>query len=216
VSAGERLVVGQVRGFHGLKGAVRVESLTDRAEDRFSVGSVLYREGGEAKLTIAEAVTDGPGWRLRFAEVPDRNAAESLRDVYLETTVAPGEELAKGEYYWHQIIGSAVSDVDGTALGKVVDIYRAGGAEVMVVRNPVGELDIPLVRSLVRIFAPARGEIVVDGEALGLRGDGSAEFEADLEDGDSAAPADAAAPTEASAAPADAAAPTEASAADKA
>jgi hypothetical protein len=120
--------------------------------------------------------------------------------VYLETTVAPGEELAKGEYYWHQIIGSAVSDVDGTALGKVVDIYRAGGAEVMVVRNPVGELDIPLVRSLVRIFAPARGEIVVDGEALGLRGDGSAEFEADLEDGDSAAPADAAAPTEASAA----------------
>ncbi|HEX7491087.1 MAG TPA: ribosome maturation factor RimM [Candidatus Limnocylindrales bacterium] len=180
MSAGERLVVGQVRGFHGLKGAVRVESLTDRAEDRFAVGSVLYREGGEDKLTIAEAVTDGPGWRLRFAEVPDRNAAESLRDVYLETTVAPGEELAKGEYYWHQIIGSAVSDVDGTALGKVVDVYRAGGAEVMVVRNPVGELDIPLVRSLVRIFAPARGEIVVDGEALGLRGEGTVEPDAEL------------------------------------
>jgi hypothetical protein len=26
------------------------------------------------------------------------------------------------------------------------------------------------VRAAVRIFAPARGEIVVDGEALGLRG----------------------------------------------
>jgi 16S rRNA processing protein RimM len=122
-------------------------------------------------LTIAEAVTDGPGWRLRFAEVHDRNGAELLRDVYLETVVAPGEELAKGEYYWHQIIGSAVSDVDGTALGKVVDIYRAGAAEVMVVRGSRGETDIPLVRSLVRIFAPARGEIVVDGDALGLRGD---------------------------------------------
>jgi hypothetical protein len=32
-------------------------------------------------------------------------------------------------------------------------------------------LDVPLVRSVVRIFAPGRGEIVVDGEALGLRGD---------------------------------------------
>jgi 16S rRNA processing protein RimM len=196
VSAGERLVVGQVRGFHGLKGAVRVESLTDRAEDRFAVGGVLYREGGEARLTIVEAVADGLGWRLRFAEVPDRNAAESLRDVYLETMVAPGEELPRGEYYWHQIIGSDVSDVDGSALGKVVDIYRAGGAEVMVVRNQVGEMDIPLVRSLVRIFAPARGEIVVDGEALGLRGDGTAELDpelqAELEAGVSGEPTDAA------------------------
>jgi ribosomal 30S subunit maturation factor RimM len=85
--------------------------------------------------------------------------------------VAPGEELPRGEYYWHQIIGSGVADTDGTPLGKVVDIYRAGGAEVIVVRGTRGETDIPLVRSLVRIFAPARGEIVVDGDALGLRGE---------------------------------------------
>jgi 16S rRNA processing protein RimM len=185
VTAGERLVVGQVRGFHGLKGAVRVESLTDRAEDRFAVGSVLHREGSEAKLTIVEAVTDGLGWRLRFKEVPDRTAAETLRDVYLETTVAPGEELPRGEYYWHQIIGCTVADVDGTELGKVVDMYRAGGAEVIVVRGSRGETDIPLVRSLVRIFAPGRGEIVVDGDALGLRGD--AEVEGPEADGAGAA-----------------------------
>jgi hypothetical protein len=36
------------------------------------------------------------------------------------------------------------------------------------VRGPSGELDVPLVRSVVRDFAPARGEIVVDVEALGL------------------------------------------------
>ena len=84
MTAGERLVVGQVRGFHGLRGTVRVESLTDRAEERFVVGRVLYREGGDAKLTIAEAQADKVGWRVRFAEVPDRTTAESLRDVYLE------------------------------------------------------------------------------------------------------------------------------------
>jgi hypothetical protein len=52
-----------------------------------------------------------------------------------------------------------------------VDVYRAGGADVAVVHGPTGELDVPLVRSVVRIFAPGRGEIVVDGEALGLRGE---------------------------------------------
>lgn len=169
MTAGERLVVGQVRGFHGLRGTVRVESLTDRAEDRFAAGRVLFVEGSETRLTIAEANQDGIGWRLRFAEVSDRTAAESLRDVYLEAVVAPGEELPRGEFYWHEVIGAKVSDVDGTLLGEVTDIYRAGGAEVVVVRGPAGELDVPLVRTAVRIFAPARGEIVVDGEALGLR-----------------------------------------------
>jgi 16S rRNA processing protein RimM len=171
VAAGERLVVGQVRGFHGLRGTVRVESLTDRAGVRFGVGGVLFREGGEDPLTIVEAEPEALGWRLRFAEVSDRTAAESLRDAYLEAVVAPGEELPRGEYYWHQVVGAAVTDVDGTALGEVADIYRAGGAEVLLVHGPAGELDVPVVRSVVRVFAPARGEIVVDGEALGLRGE---------------------------------------------
>lgn len=171
MTAGERLVVGQVRGFHGLRGTLRVESLTDRPDERFAVGQVLFREGSDSPLTIAEADTDAVGWRVRFAEVPDRTAAEALRGAYLEAVVAPGQELPRGEFYWHQVVGSAVTDVDGTALGEVVDIYRAGGADVAVVRGPAGELDIPLVRSIVRIFAPARGEIVVDGDALGLRGE---------------------------------------------
>jgi len=182
VTAGERLVVGQVRGFHGLRGTVRVESLTDRPEDRFAVGRTLYREGAAAALTIVDASPDTLGWRLRFAEVPDRTAAESLRDAYLEAVVAPGEELPRGEFYWHEIIGARVSDVDGSDLGEVVDMYRAGGAEVMVVRGTRGEIDVPVVRAVVRIFAPARGEIVVDGDALGLRDNDEADGEPEAVD----------------------------------
>lgn len=177
MTAGEKLVVARVRGFHGLRGTMRLESLTDLAEQRFAVGKSLFVEGSDSPLTVVESAPDSLGWRVRFAEVTDRTASEALRDVYLEAVVAPGEELPRGEFYWHQIIGAAVSDVDGTALGKVVDIYRAGGAEVMVVMGPAGELDVPIVRSIVRIFAPARGEIVVDGVALGLRGDDADEPE---------------------------------------
>ncbi|HEU6440083.1 MAG TPA: ribosome maturation factor RimM [Terriglobales bacterium] len=171
MTAGERLAVGQVRGFHGLRGTLRVESLSDRAEERFAVGRVLYMEGRETELTIVESTPDALGWRVRFAEVPDRNAAEALRDVYLEAVVAPGEELPRGEFYWHEIIGATVKDVDDSILGKVVDVYRAGGADVVVVRGPAGEIDVALVKAVVRVFDPAKGEIVVDGDALGLRDD---------------------------------------------
>ena len=170
MSAGERLVVARVRGFHGLRGTMRLESLTDRAEERFAIGKSLFIEGSDSSLTVVESAPDSLGWRVRFAEVSDRTAAEGLRDAYLEVVVAPGEELPRGEFYWHQVVGASVADVDGSALGKVVDVYRAGGAEVLVVEGPAGELDVPVVRSVVRIFAPLRGEIVVDGEALGLRG----------------------------------------------
>lgn len=168
MSVGERLVVGRVRGFHGLKGTIRLESLTDRAAERFAVGRSLFVEGSDAALTIVEANEDQVGWRVRFAEVSDRTAAEKLRDLYLEAVVAPGEQLPRGEFYWHEVIGCAVVDTAGARLGEVVDLYRAGGAEVALVRGPAGELDIPLVRAVVRIFAPSRGEIVVDVDALGL------------------------------------------------
>jgi len=161
-----------VRGVHGLNGAVRAEVLTDRPEDRFVVGLVLYREGDDRPLTIAaaEAVADGPGWRLRFREVATREGADGLRGAYLETSVRPDEDLARGAYYWHEVIGCTVRGVDGAELGTVKDIYRVGETEVFAVTGgSVTDFDLPAVRAFIRIFAPRRGEIVVDAESLDLQ-----------------------------------------------
>jgi len=161
-----------VRGVHGLRGAVRVEVLTDHPATRFTKGRVLHREGDDRPLTIAsaEAVADGPGWRIRFDEVASRDAADTLRGAYLEAIVRPEEELARGEYYWHEVIGAAVRGTDGAELGTVHDVYRVGENEVFVVAGgPLGSFDLPAVRPFIRIFAPRRGEIVVDAGSLDLR-----------------------------------------------
>jgi 16S rRNA processing protein RimM len=168
----QRLVVALVRGVHGLRGAVRVEVLTDRPEQRYRAGVVLHREGSDAPLTIAsaEAIADGPGWRLRFREIATRDAADTLRGAYLETTVHPVGELARGEVYWHEVVGAAVRGIDGAELGTVQDVYRVAENEVYVVGGgPFGTFDLPAVRAFIRIFAPRRGEIVVDAEALDLQ-----------------------------------------------
>jgi 16S rRNA processing protein RimM len=149
-----------------------VEVLTDRPEDRFVPGATLFREGDERPLTIAsaEAVADGPGWRIRFREVTSRDDADTLRGAYLEAVVRPDADLARGTYYWHEVIGSAVKGVDGAELGTVRDIYRVGETEVYVVDGgPYGSFDVPAVRAFIRIFAPRRGEIVIDAASLDLR-----------------------------------------------
>jgi 16S rRNA processing protein RimM len=165
-------VVALVRGVHGLRGAVRVEVLTDRPAERFVAGTELFREGTDRPLTIAaaEAIVDGPGWRVRFEELSTRDGADTLRGAYLEALVRPDEELARGTYYWHEVIGSAVRGVDGAELGIVKDVYRVAENEVFVVGDgPYGSFDVPAVRAFIRIFAPRRGEIVVDVDALDLR-----------------------------------------------
>ena len=167
----ERLVVALVRGVHGLDGAIRVEILTDRPEERYAPRSVLFREGSDRPLTVtrSSAIADGPGWRLQFAEIRDRATAEALRGAYLEIAAGPDAVLPRGAYFWHEVIGSTVAATDGTVLGTVRDVYRSGGAEVYVVDGgPYGEFDVPGVRDFVRIFAPKRGEIVVDVDALDL------------------------------------------------
>jgi len=150
---------------------VRVEVLTDRPEDRFAPGRVLYREGSAATLTIVASgpVEDGPGWRLQFREVTSRTAAERLREAWLETEVDRTADLEPGAAYWHEVVGSRVRGLDGSVLGTVADVYRVGEAEVVVVRGgPAGEFDVPIVRDIVRTFAPERREIVVDEAVLDL------------------------------------------------
>jgi 16S rRNA processing protein RimM len=163
--------VALVRGVHGLRGAVRVEILTDRPEQRYAVGSVLHPEGSDERLTVtwSSAVSDGPGWRLQFAEVHDRSAAEGLKGAYLEIDVGPDAALPRGAYFWHEVVGTTVTATDGTVLGTVHDVYRSGGAEIYTVAGgEYGEFDVPAVRDFIRIFAPRRGEIVVDTDALDL------------------------------------------------
>jgi 16S rRNA processing protein RimM len=164
-----RLVVALVRGLRGLRGQIRVELLTDRPEDRFIVGAGLFLEGTDTALTITEAapVADGPGWWLRFREVQDRAEAEALRGVYLEID-APVEAREPDRWFFHELEGLAVRSTAGEELGTITEIYRAGGAEVFVVRGPRGELDVPGVRGIVTDLAPERGEMIVDLDALAL------------------------------------------------
>ncbi len=150
---------------------MRLEVLTDRPAERFAVGAVVHPEGSARTLTVASAmpVADGPGWWLEFREIRSRTAADELRDALLEVEVDRSLDLEAGQAYWHEVVGCDVRARDGRSLGRVADVYRAGEAEVYVVRGGLpGEFDLPAVAGIVVDFAPERGEIVIDEAALDL------------------------------------------------
>lgn len=163
-----RLVVGMVRGLHGLRGGVRIEILTDDPA-RFQPGSVLYPEGSDEPLTVEWSHEDGPGVLVRFEEFPIRELAATLRDRYLEAEVST-DALDDGAFYWHELIEVPVTTSDGELLGTVADVFRAGGGEVLVVRGGErGEVLVPAVKAVVTELAPRDGRIVVERDALDIQ-----------------------------------------------
>lgn len=163
---GERISVGLVRGLHGLRGAVRVEVLSDEPS-RFAIGSVLFVEGDDRPLTIDWTGPAKPGLLVRFRELKDRESVEALRERYLEAV--PEAPLPDDTFYWHQVVGLEVRASDGEVLGRVSDVFRAGAGEVYVVAGgPRGEILVPAVRSVVTELSPGEGRLVVDAAALGL------------------------------------------------
>lgn len=165
------LRVAQVRGVRGLDGSLRLEVLTDTPEQRFVPGARLSVEGSDRILTLLEVTPSSPGLFVRFGEVQSRLAGERLIGAYL-TIPAAEVQIPPDRVLWDEVIGITVRNPQGQVIGEIRDLYRAGGAEVYVVKTPDGgEIDLPAVASVIVDFAPRQGRIIADltGSELTVR-----------------------------------------------
>ena len=148
-ASGGYLAVGNIVGAHGIRGEVKVELLTDFPE-RFSPGATVYLgpESPTRPLRI-EAARPHKGMMLvKFAGVPDRNAAELLRDNLLLIPEEQAMPLGEDENYAHDLIGLQVETTEGRVLGKVVEILYTAANDVYVVHRPGAEVLIPALKEL--------------------------------------------------------------------
>ncbi len=160
-----RVAVARVTGAKGLRGAVRVEVLTDWPE-HLDVGARLVVEGEAAEREVVRAEWGGRVLAIMLSGITTRDAAEALMGRYLEVEPAT---LEPGRFYWHQLVGLAVSDTAGRSLGEVVEVFRAGDTEVYRIDGPEGELLVPALRHMVREIDLEAGRMVVDYAADEVR-----------------------------------------------
>ena len=157
-----RLAIARVLGPKGLKGGIRVELLTDFPE-RVAPGAEVWLDESPAPTRIDRMESGGRVTVLYLAGVTTREAAEALTNRYLE---GPAHPLGAEEFYWDQLIGLRVEEPDGTHVGELVEIFRAGANEVYRVVGPAGERLVPALRSAVlRIDLDARLIVVAPDEA---------------------------------------------------
>jgi len=154
------LRIGRVLKAHGVKGALRIELLTD-FPDRFAPGNEVEVAG--RRLTVVRAEGQDGGLLVTFNGIDDRGAAELLTGEYCTLPLSAARRLPADRFYHFQLVGLKVLDArDGREIGRVAEVLTYDANDVLRVTSGDREILIPMIRSVVRSITPDQGVITVD------------------------------------------------------
>lgn len=128
-------VVGKLGSTYGIRGWLRIYSSTEQAESIFDYQPWFLKIKGEWLPTELE------NWRhhnheiiVKLKGVDDREAAQILANVEIGVDLSVFPELEEGDYYWHDLIGCSVVNLEGYTMGTVTEMMETGSNDVLVVK----------------------------------------------------------------------------------
>lgn len=148
----EKIAIGVITGAHGIRGQVKVESLTDFAEMRFAEGQKVWLEKQNRLAVIEQSQMHKGLYLLKLSGIDDRDVAQSLLQSYLKIDQTELAELPEGEYYHFQLIGLEVYEGE-KHWGTLTDIRQTGANDVYTIKTAdgsnKGEILLPALKSVV-------------------------------------------------------------------
>jgi 16S rRNA processing protein RimM len=132
-----RILVGRIHGAFGVRGEVKLESFTEPGSSIFGYQPWTLRDprGAERSLAGVHGRVHAKGLVARIPGVEDREAAEALRgtELWVDRSVLPPPK--PGEYYWVDLEGLRVVNLEGVDFGTVSHLFSTGVNDVLVVRG---------------------------------------------------------------------------------
>jgi 16S rRNA processing protein RimM len=151
-------------GTHGIKGGCKIRPYVESLSVFQPGSSILVAVSANRKKTYeinwvkhhAEVVL------LSLKGVTNRQQAEAFTGAGLFIEKARLPELNDGSYYWFDLIGLDVFDIDETYLGRLESIIATGSNDVYVAKRKGGEIWIPALKSVVKEIDLERKRMQVD------------------------------------------------------
>ncbi len=144
------LVIGKIIKPHGIKGEVSVKVLTDFSERFDTLEHIaLGDDNSQTEYTVKTTRWHKERVLMTFAGISDRNAAETLRGLYLKIPVEEAMPLEPGVYYHYQLINLNVVTDTGEYLGRIAEIIETGANDVYVVQGETGEILLPVIEEVI-------------------------------------------------------------------
>ena len=156
------ITLGKIVGVFGIKGWVKVFSETRPREQIFEYSPwLLVQNEAEIEVEVLEGRQQGKGL---IASLKGYTDCEEARKLIGSEILVSQESLPKteeNEYYWSQLTGLNVVNLQGIELGKVVTLFETGANDVLVVKGEKERL-IPFTEFAVIDVDIDSNNIVVD------------------------------------------------------
>ena len=147
-----------------MRGWVRIYSFTQPRENIVQYKPwYLRRDNGDWRETeLEQGRAHGKGVVARLAGCTDRDQAQLLMGCEIGIRRDHLPDLQPGEYFWNDLIGLQVLNVEGDDFGKVDYLLETGANDVLVVKGERERL-IPFVMNQVILEVDLeQGRIRVD------------------------------------------------------
>ncbi|WP_175472663.1 ribosome maturation factor RimM [Duganella sp. OV458] len=157
--------VGFVFGAYGVAGWVRIRPFSEDADALLKVKTWWLEKPALHDVDVQQVKLHGGDVVARLVGVTDRNVAESLKGAAVFIPQSHFPVLSDDEFYWTDLIGLEVENLQGEHLGKVSDMMSNGPQSIL--RITPGEVEaqerlIPFVDAFINKVDKQAGKIIVD------------------------------------------------------
>jgi 16S rRNA processing protein RimM len=162
------VVVGRIVAPFGIHGWVRIHPFADDLLALKKVPQWWLSKQDEApdalwQACVPETVKQhGNGIIVKLKTVDDRTTAENLDGCFVGVLKRELPKLGSKEYYWDDLIGLTVVNLQAEVLGKVATLLETGVHAVLVVKDDTRERLLPFVAAVVQSVNLSAETIQVD------------------------------------------------------
>ncbi len=135
--------VGHVTGAYGLRGAIRVTPYSLDADALLNVKTWWLDKPSLRAVKVRTAKFHSGDVTATLVDLSERDLAEALKGATVQVSRADFPALTEDEYYWTDLIGMDVVNLEGEALGKVTDMMHNGAQSILRI-TPAPAVDAPL------------------------------------------------------------------------
>jgi 16S rRNA processing protein RimM len=161
-----RILIARVVGAFGVRGEVKLQSFTDPLKQVLKYQPwILIHQGLEKEISDIRARETNKGLTVFFPGIEDRDAAEAMKgaEVWVARSSLPTPKA--GEFYWVDLEGMQVQNLEGVAFGKVSHLFNNGANDVMVVSGERKRLLPFVMNDYIKQIDFDTQKIVVDWDA---------------------------------------------------
>ncbi len=123
--------VGYVSGAYGVAGWVRVKPFSDDADALLSIKTWWFDKPALHEADVKQVKEHGGDVVAQLAGVIGRDAAEALKGAAVQVPRSRFPSLSEDEFYWSDLIGLEVKNLQGEALGRVSDMMSNGPQSIL-------------------------------------------------------------------------------------